>query len=112
MFLQSHLAQIPEFWCQNKNFRHFLVDILAISVLVTLYGTDGFEKIALFGQQKEGLLRRYPPLPASPPAADTYRRVCEKLDVTRFNACFMTWMQEVLPTLHSAVALGQAHKTD
>ena len=97
MSLQSHLAQIPEFRRQNKNFRHFLVDILAISVLATLCGADDFEEIALFGQQKEGLLRRYLPLPAGPPAVDTYRRVFEKLNVTRFNACFMAWMQEVLP---------------
>lgn len=97
MSLQSHLAEIPEFRRQNKNFRHFLVDILAISVLATLCGADDFEEIALFGQQKEALLRRYLPLPAGPPAVDTYRRVFEKLDVGRFNACFMAWMQEVLP---------------
>ena len=103
MSLQSHLAEIPEFRRQNKNFRHFLVDILAISVLATLCGADDFEEIALFGQQKETLLRRYLPLPAGPPAVDTYRRVFEKLDVARFNACFMAWMQEVLP----AEAAGQ-----
>ena len=103
MSLQSHLAEIPEFRRQNKNFRHFLVDILAISVLATLCGADDFEEIALFGQQKEALLRRYLPLPAGPPAVDTYRRVFAKLDVTRFNACFMAWMQEVLP----AEAAGQ-----
>ena len=50
MSLQSHLAQIPEFRHQNKNFRHFLADILAISVLATLCGADDFEKIALFRQ--------------------------------------------------------------
>ena len=97
MSLQSHLAQIPEFRRQNKNFRHFLVDILAISVLATLCGADDFEEITLFGQQKEALLRRYLPLPYGPPAVDTFRRVFEKLDVARFNACFMAWMQEILP---------------
>ena len=61
---QSHLAQIPEFRRQNKNFRHFLADILAISVLSTLRGADDFEEIAPFGQQKEGLPRRYLPWPA------------------------------------------------
>lgn len=65
--------------------------------MVTLCGADDFEEITLFGQQKEGLLRRYLPLPAGPPAVDTYRRVFEKLDVTHFNAYFMAWMQEVLP---------------
>ena len=103
MSLQTHLAAIPEFRRQNKNFRHFLVDILAIRVLATLCGADDFEEIALFGQQKEALLRRYLPLPHGAPAVDTYRRVFERLDVTRFNACFLAWMQEVLP----AEAAGQ-----
>lgn len=97
MSLQAHLAQIPEFRGQNKNFRHFLVDILAISVLAVLCGADDFEEIALFGEQKQSLLRRYLPLPAGPPSADTFRRVFQRLDVDRFNACFLAWGQEVLP---------------
>lgn len=97
MSLQTHLAQLPEFRRQNKNFRHYLVDILAISVLAVLCGADDFEEIALFGQQKEALLRRYLSLPYGPPSADTISRVFQRLDVTRFNACFMAWMREVLP---------------
>ena len=97
MSLQSHLAQIPEFRCQNKNSHHFLVDVLVISVLAALCGADDFEEIALFGQQKEALLRHYLPLPYGPFSADTIRCVFEKLDAVRFNACFMAWMQEVLP---------------
>lgn len=97
MSLQAHLAQIPEFRRQNKNFRHFLVDILAISVLAVLCGADDFEEIALFGQQKHALLRRYLPLPYGPPSVDTISRVFQRLDVTQFNACFMAWMQDLLP---------------
>jgi len=103
MSLQSHLAQIPEFRRQNKSFRHFLVDVLAISVLATLCGADDFAEITLFGQQKHALLCRYLRLPHGPPAYDTYLRVFEKLDADRFNACFMAWMHEVLP----AAAAGQ-----
>ena len=97
MSLQTHLGQITEFRRQNKNFRHFLVDILAISVLAVLCGADDFAEIALFGEQKEALLRRYLPLPHGIPSADTFSRVFARLDVTQFNACFMAWMQEVLP---------------
>lgn len=97
MSLQAHLAQIPEFRRQNKNFRHFLVDILAISALAVLCGADDFEKIALFGQQKHALLRRYLALPYGPPSADTSCRVFQRLAVARFNACFLAWVQEVLP---------------
>lgn len=87
----------------EQTFRHFLVALLAISGFTTLCGTDDFKEITLFGQQTEALLRRYSPLPADPPAVDTYRRVFAKRDVTRFNACFMAWMQQVLP----AEAAGQ-----
>ena len=97
MSLQAHLAQIPEFRRQNKNFRHFLVDVLAISVLAVLCGADDFEEIALFGQQKEALLRRYLALPYGPPSADTISRVFQRLDTARFNACFLAWVQEVRP---------------
>lgn len=97
MSLQAHLAQIPEFRRQNKNFRHFLVDILAISVLAVLCGADDFEEIALFGQQKAALLRPYLTLPYGPPSADIISRVFQRLDVARCNACFLAWMQEVLP---------------
>lgn len=80
MSLQAHLAQIPEFRRQNQNFRHFLVDILAISFLATLCGADDFEEIALFGQQKEALLCRYLPLPDGPRSANTLGRVFQRLD--------------------------------
>jgi len=45
----------------------------------------------------KSLLRRYLPLPNGTPSADTFSRVFERLDVARFKACFMAWMQEVLP---------------
>ena len=79
--------------------------MLVISVLATLCGADDFAEIALFGQQKHALLCRYLRLPHGPPAYDTYLRVFEKLDVGRFNACFMAWMQEVLPAEAGQVCL-------
>lgn len=97
MSLQTHLAQIAEFRRRNKNFRHFLVDILAISILAVLCGADDLEEVALLGEQKEALLRRYLPLPHGIPSADTFSRVFARLDVAQFNACFMAWMREMVP---------------
>ena len=62
-----------------------------------MYGADDFEAIALFGQQKEALLRRYLFLPNGTPSVDTFIRVFERLDVAQFSTCFMVWMQEILP---------------
>ncbi len=46
MSLLTHLAQVPDFRRQNKNFRHQLLDILVISVIAVLSGADDFEEIA------------------------------------------------------------------
>lgn len=98
MSLLSHLAQVPDFRRQNRNFRHKLLDILAISVLAVLSGADDFVEIADFGRQKAPLLRRYLSLENGLPSHDTIERVFQQLDATRFSACFQAWMQEVAPT--------------
>lgn len=97
MSLHTHLAAVPDFRRQNKNFRHQLLDILVISVLAVLSGADDFEDIALFGHHKAPVLRRHLALEHGPPSADTFRRVFQHLDAARFNACFLAWMGEVLP---------------
>ena len=97
MSLLTHLADVPEFRRQNKNFRHKLLDILVISVLAVLSGADDVEEIAWFGQQKAPLLRRYLSLEHGPPSHDTIRRVLAGLDGKCFNACFLAWMRDVLP---------------
>lgn len=48
-------------------------------------------------EQKEALLRRYLPLPKGTPSVDTFNHIFERLNVARFNACVMVWMQEILP---------------
>lgn len=85
MFLLTHLADVPDFRRQNKNFRHKLLDVLVISVLG---GADDFEEIAWFGQQKEAVFRRYRSLANGIPSDDTFRRVFQGLDAAAFNAAF------------------------
>ncbi|WP_035559885.1 ISAs1 family transposase [Hymenobacter sp. IS2118] len=103
MSLLTHLADVPDFRRQNKNFRHKLLDILVISVLAVLSGADDFEEIAWFGQQKEPVFRRYLSLDNGIPSDDTFRRVFQHLDAAAFNAAFLAWMRQVLP----ADQLGQ-----
>lgn len=97
MSLLTYLAEVPDFRRENKNFRHKLLDILVVSVLAVLSGADDFEEIAWFGQQKEAVFRRHLALPNGIPSHDTFRRVFQGLDATRFNACFLAWMRQVLP---------------
>ena len=97
MCLLTHLAQVPDFRRENKNFRHKLLDILVISVLAVLSGADDFVEIADFGRQKASLLLRHLELENGPPSHDTIERVFRHLDAARFTACFRAWMQELLP---------------
>lgn len=97
MCLLTHLAQVPDFRRQNKNFRHKLLDILVISVLATLSGADDFVEIADFGRQKAAILGRYLSLEHGPPSHDTIERVFQHLNAAHFTACFQAWMQELLP---------------
>ncbi len=103
MTLLAHLAEVPDFRRQNKNFRHKLLDILVISVLAVLSGADDFEEIAWFGQQKVAVFRRYLSLDNGIPSDDTFRRVFQGLDAAAFNAAFLAWMRQLLP----AAQLGQ-----
>lgn len=80
MSLLTHLAEVPDFRRQNKNFRHKLLDILVISVLAVLSGADDFEEIAWFGQQKAAVCQRYLALEHGIPSDDTFRRLFQGLD--------------------------------
>lgn len=100
MSLLTHLADVPDFRRQNKNFRHKLLDILVISVLAVLSGADDFEEIAWFGQQKVAVLRRYLALEHGIPCEDTFRRVFQGLNAAAFNAAFLAWMRQLLPADH------------
>lgn len=60
--LQDHLAEIEDFRCRNKNFRHELLDILMLSVCAILSGAEDFEDIEQYGHEKEAFLRSFLPL--------------------------------------------------
>lgn len=109
MSLLTHLAQVPDFRRQNKNFRHKLLDILVISVIAVLSGADDFEEIAWFGQQKAAVFRRHLSLEHGIPSDDTFRRVFQGLDAAAFNAAFLAWMRQLLPAaqLHQVCIDGK-----
>ena len=72
---------------------HPLTDILTLSVLAVIYGTDSFVVIALFGQLNEEWLRTFLKLPHGIPSHDTLGRVFARLDAARFEEGFRDWVQ-------------------
>lgn len=72
---------------------HLLIDILTISVLAVICGSDDWTDIELFGDLREKWLRQFLELPNGIPSHDTFRRVFELLDRKQFAAALLKWTQ-------------------
>jgi predicted transposase YbfD/YdcC len=68
--------------------RHDLLEILLIALAASLCGGDGCVDMALFGQAKEPLLRRFLRLEGGIPSHDTFSRIFRLLDPDAFEASF------------------------
>lgn len=90
--LIEHFKRIPDPRTQNHNLRHNLVDILIITILGAICGTDGWVEIVEFAQLKEDWLKTFLELPNGIPSHDTFGRVFSLLDPQQFESCFMAWL--------------------
>ena len=74
---------------------HLLTDIIGLSLIATIAGSEGYEDIEEFGETRQAWLSKYLKLPNGIPSHDTIRRVFEAISPLEFNACFMHWVKEV-----------------
>jgi predicted transposase YbfD/YdcC len=100
-------ADLPDPRRETKNKLHLLIDILVIALCATIAGSESAVEIAEYGRQKESWLRRWLRLPNGIPSHDTFSRVFAALNPSKFQACFMQWVQ----ALHEATA-GQVVAID
>jgi hypothetical protein len=91
----EHFASLPDPRVVGRS-DHKLLDIIAIAILGTICGAEGWDDFAVFGECKYGWLKTFLDLPAGIPSADTFRRVLSALDPEAFGACFVTWMQALV----------------
>jgi predicted transposase YbfD/YdcC len=80
-----------EYLCSHK-----LIDIIMIAICAVIAGSDSFEEIAEFGQDRETWLRRFLELPYGIPSHDTFGRVFAMLDPQAFAASFRRWIEGVV----------------
>ena len=94
----SYFESLEDPRVADRNLRHKLEDIFAITILATICGADNWVEIAGFASAKEGWLREFLELPHGIPSHDTLGRVFALLDASAFEQCFSEWAHS-LPLL-------------
>lgn len=89
--LEAHFSDLTD--PRGPNIEHRLFDIVAIAILGTICGADGWVEIEQFGHQKLEWLSQYLQLPNGIPSHDTFGRVFSQIDPEEFQTCFMNWVK-------------------
>ena len=82
---------------------HVFISIVAIAVLATIGGAQGWESIETYGLSHRRWLETFLELPHGIPSADTYRRVFERLKPEALQQCFRSWVDHVVDQLGAQV---------
>ena len=94
----SYFESIEDPRVQDRNIRHKLEDIFAITILAVICGADNWVEIINFAHSKEEWLQEFLELPGGIPSHDTLGRVFALLDAAKFEQCFSDWAHS-LPIL-------------
>jgi predicted transposase YbfD/YdcC len=91
----EHFSELPD--PREDNRRHLLIDIIVITICASICGAEKWDDIEVFGQSKEGWLRRFLALPHGIPSHDTFARVFSRIDPEALNERFVSWVALVNP---------------
>jgi hypothetical protein len=67
------------------------VDILLLCIIAMVCGVESVEDIHFFGETHLNWLKDYLALPNGIPGADTILRVLVRIDLKKFEECFLSW---------------------
>ena len=76
---------------------HQLIDIVMITICATIAGSDNWQEIAGFGEDREEWLRGFLELPHGIPSHDTFQRVFALIDPEEFEKRFRSWVTSIFP---------------
>jgi predicted transposase YbfD/YdcC len=82
-----------------------LAEILLLCLLAVLAGAETVTDIALFGQKKLDLLRRFRPFANGTPAHDHLGDILAVLDPGQFQRCFVAWVAALSGTPEGVIAI-------
>jgi len=92
-----------------------LQEVLLLCLLAVLAGAETFVDIALFGEKKISLLRRFRPFRDGTPSHDHLGDIFATLDAKQFQRCFVAWVAALTGAPADVIAidgktLRRAHK--
>ena len=82
-----------------------LDEILLLVLCGVISGADGWTSIALYGQKRLELLRRFLPFENGTPSHDQLGILFSRLDMEQFQSCFISWVASLNETLEGVVAV-------
>ena len=82
-----------------------LDEILLLVLCGVISGADGWTSIALYGQKKLELLRRFLPYENGTPSHDQLGILFSRLNMEEFQSCFISWVASLNETLEGVVAV-------
>jgi predicted transposase YbfD/YdcC len=88
----------------DRQKRHFLIDILFISLCAVVCGAKSFVDMADFGRAKFEWFKERLELPNGIPSHDTFRRVYSLIDPEQFRDCFISWTRAMSEAVDDVIA--------
>ena len=100
----AHFSVVPDPRLDRQK-RHELLDIIAVTICATLCGADGWTDVEEFGQAREEWLRTFLKLENGIPSHDTFGRVFAALDTAALQEAFAAWTQRVAGLVSGVIAI-------
>lgn len=82
-----------------------LEEVLLLCLLAALGGAETFVDIALFGEKKLALLRRFRPFRDGTPSHDQLGDIFATLDAGKFQRCFVSWVASLTGAAADVIAI-------
>ena len=100
----SHFKDLPDPRQQGKVI-YPLDEVLLLCLLAVLAGAETFVDIALFGEKKLSLLRRFRPFRDGTPSHDQLGDIFATLDAVKFQHCFVSWVASLTGAAAEVIAI-------
>jgi predicted transposase YbfD/YdcC len=100
----AHFSVIPDPRLDRQK-RHDLLDIIAVTICAVLCGADAWTEVEEFGKARLDWLRTFLTLENGIPSHDTFGRVFAALDTAALQEAFAAWTQSVAGRLEGVIAI-------